>query len=204
MLLSLSVTYITYIGLFGVNVCGSTAVLISDSSLKWHWEGYGLTLHVDDHTLPTDIEMCRINIIASLTGHYEFPEDNHLVSAIFWFRCEPPCGFAKPITVELQHCACSHNTSQLNFVKAVCSQKQLPYRFKRVEGGSFNKHSSFGVFKLNSFSALSITQEGSGERNYLANFLYEEERFRLCFHLYFVVTWNTITHNTVSHCNIVI
>ena len=187
------------LGLAGVDACASMTVVINNFSWEWQWKDFGLELYVENGTLPAGIEQCYISINASLTGLYEFPEDNHLVSAIFWFRCEPPCRFAKPITVELQHCAYSHNTSRLSFVKAVCTQKQLPYTFKQVEGGSFNSHSSFGVLKLNSFSGSGITQKGSEERKYLANFLYREEKLRLCFHLYFVVTWNTITHNTVSH-----
>ena len=188
------------LGLSGVDVCGKTAIIISNSSLDWHWEGFGLKLHVDNNTLPPGIKQCYLNISASLTGHYNFPKGDHLVSAVIWFRCEPPRKFAKSIKVELQHCACSHNTSKLNFVKAVCSQKDLPYAFKRVSRSSFSSHSSFGVLEVNSFSGLGIVQNGSEERNYLANFLYQEERLRPCFQLYFVITWNTLTHHLVS-CN---
>ena len=186
------------IGLPGVDVCGVTAITITNSSLEWQWEGHGLKIHVSENTLPPGIEQCHININASLAGHYEFPEDSHLVSAIFWIRCEPPCRFAKPITVEIQHCACSHNTLKLSFVKAKCTQEHLPYEFKLVENGSFNSHSNYGIVKVNSFSAFGITQNESGERNYLANFLYVEERLSLRFHLYFVVTWNTVIHDQVN------
>ena len=192
--------FLWHVGLSGVDVCGATSIIVTNSSLEWQWEGYGLKVHVGDDTLPAGIEQCRININASLTGHYEFPKDNHLVSAIFWFRCEPPCQFDEPITVELQHCACSHNKSKLNFVKAVCSQKERPYTFKRVARGSFSSHNSFGILQLKSFSGLGVAQEGSEERDYLANFFYKEERIPrtiLCFHLYFAVTWNTATHYKV-------
>ena len=105
----------------------------------------------------------------------------------------------KSINVELQHCAYCYNASKLNFVKAVCSQKELPYEFKRVARSSFSSHSSFGVLEVNSFSGLAIVQKESEERNYLANFFYQEERFRPCFQLYFVITWNTLTHHSVSY-----
>ena len=190
-------------GLSGVDVCGVTAVVITNSSLEWQWEGYGLKIHVGENILPANIERCHININASLTGQYKFPKDEHLVSAIFWFRCEPPCKFNKPITIELQHCALSRNTSQLGFVKAVRTQKQLPYTFKQVKGGSFSSHSSFGVLGFNSFSGTGITQKQSKERKYLVNILYEEEKLRVCFNLYFVVTWNTNTHRTVSNIIII-
>ena len=175
------------------------SIIITNSKWEWQWEGYGLKVRVAENSLPSQIELCHVNINASLAGQYEFPEDEHLVSAVFWFLCEPPCKFAKPITIELQHCALSHNISQLKFVKAVCTQKQLPYTFRQVEGGSFSSHSSFGVLELNSFSGIGITQNQSRERKYLANILYKEERFRICFNLYFVVTWNTVTHRTVSN-----
>lgn len=186
--------------LAGVDVFGITAIVITNSSLEWQWEGYGLKIHVGENTLPLGIEQCPVNINASLTGHYEFPEDEYLVSAIFWFRCELPCRFAKPISLEIQHCACSHNSLRLSFVKAKCIQEQLPYKFKSIDSGSFSGHSSYGIIEVNSFSAFGVTQKGSGERNYLANVLYIEERLSLDlrFHLYFVVTWNTVIHDRVS------
>lgn len=177
-----------------------TALIISNSSLEWQWEGYGLKLHIDEGTLPPGIEQCHLNINASVTGLYKFPEDSYPVSAVFWIRCEPPCQFAKPITVQIQHCACSHNASRLTFVRAVCSQKERPFTFRKLVAGLFSSHSSFGVLELTKFSGLGITQESSEERNYLANILYKEERVPksdLSFHLYFVVIWDTPVHQKV-------
>ena len=185
-------------GLPGVDACGVASIVITNSSLKWQWEGYGLKIYVGDNILPIGVEQCHIDIYSSITGQYKFPEEEYPVSAIFWFRCKPPCKFAKPVTVELQHCALSHNMSKLGFVKAVCTQKQLPYTFRKVEGGSFSSYSSFGVIELNSFSGTGITQKKSKERKYLVNVLYKEEELRVCFNFYFVVTWNTNTHRTVS------
>ena len=75
----------------------------------------------------------------------------------------------------MQHCARSENVAnlKLKFVRAVCSQKQLPYTFKEV-GGDFTRHSSYGVVEVNGFSGLAITQEGSSECNYLTNLLSKE------------------------------
>ena len=190
-----------YIDISGVDVCGRTAFDISNFSLKCQWEEYGLKLFIDDSSLPQGIQQCHLTISASLTGLYQFPENNYLVSPIFWIRCEPPCQFAKPITVEIEHCACPHNASRLTFVRAMCNQKVRPFTFRKLVAGLFSSHSSFGILELTKFSGLGITQEGSKERNYLANILYAEERIRnsdLCFHLYFVVTWNTPTHQKVQ------
>ena len=51
-----------------MDVCGATSIIVTNSSLEWQWEGYGLKVHVGDDTLPAGIEQCRININASLTG----------------------------------------------------------------------------------------------------------------------------------------
>lgn len=141
-------------GMLGVEVCGVIDITVSNSSLEWQWEGFGLKLHVDANTLPSGIEHCCLTVSASLAGQYKFPRDHHLVSAVIWFRCEPPCRFVKPIKVELQHCAYRYNISKLDFVKALCSQKELPYEFKRIARSSFSSHSCFGVLEVNSFSGL--------------------------------------------------
>ena len=70
-------------GLPGMDVCGVTAITITNSSLEWQWEGHGLKIHVGENTLPSGIEQCHINVNASLSGQYEFPEDEYLVSPIF-------------------------------------------------------------------------------------------------------------------------
>ena len=91
------------------------------------WPGYGLRINIPKGCLPAGMEQCTINIKASLAGQYEFPENSHLVSAVFWFHCEDVHKFTRPITVEIQHCAKSENVTnlKLSFVRAICSQKQL-------------------------------------------------------------------------------
>ena len=175
-------------------------VVYSSCAQQITWEGFGLKLHICEGSLPAGMEQCTINIKASLAGHYEFPDNHHLVSAIFWLYCDPLCKFKKPVRVEIQHCARLENASKLNFVRAVCSQKQLPYTFKLL-GGNFTSHCSYGVIDVNSFSGLAVTQEGSEERNYLANLLFKEVKGRhtpVIVELYFVVTCSTDAHRTVS------
>ena len=143
------------------------------------------------------MEQCTINIKASLAGQYEFPDNYHLVSAIFWLRCEPKCIFLNQITLEVNHCAKSENYSKLSFVRAVCSQRHLPYTFERL-GGNFNHYSSYGVIELNCFSGVAVNQEGSKEREYCAMLFYQP-MIGLEFMIHFVVTWDTKTHLSVSH-----
>ena len=186
----------------GVEVCGEmTAVVYSSHGQQIPWPGYGLRLNIPKGCLPAGMEQCIINIKASLAGQYEFPENSHLVSAIFWLRCEDVHKFAKPITVEIQHCAKSENVTNLSlkFVRAVCSQKQLPYAFKQLPGGNFTSHSSYGIIELNSFSGVAVTQEGSKDRKYCSRLFYmplvEKNRKQ---DIDFVVSWNTEAHLTVS------
>ena len=108
--------------------------------------------------------------------------------------------FTRPITVEIQHCARSENVDKLDlgFVRAVCSQKHLPYTFKQL-GGDFTSHSSYGVIELNSFSGVAVTQEGSEDREYCSRlfYMYSSQEVQDC-EIHFVVTWNVEAHLTVS------
>ena len=180
----------------GVEVCGEETIMVySSHALLFTMEGFGLKFHIQEGSLPAGMEQCILQIKASLAGQYEFPENSHLVSAIFWLRCETVHKFTKPITVEIQHCARLENLN-LNFVKALCSQKQLPYTFKQLPGGNFTSHSSYGVIELNSFSGVGITQEGSEDREYCSQLFYLGQP-SLC-KIHFVVTWNIEAHLTVS------
>ena len=188
----------------GVEVCGEmTMVVHSSHAQQITWEGFGLKLHIDEGSLLAGVDQCRLDIKASLAGQYELPDNSYLVSAIFWLRCEPMCKFTKPVTVEMQHCARRENVekAKLTFVRAVCSQKQLPYTFKQL-GGNFSSHSSYGVVDVNSFSGLAITQERTSECYYLANILSKEVEghyARIILDIFFVVVCNTKAHCTVSY-----
>lgn len=160
------------------------------------WEGYGLTLRVPKNCLPPGLEQCTINIKASLSGKYKFPDNSHPVSAIFWIRCEPSCRFRLPISVKIQHCARRNDVSKLSFVKAHCSQEDLPYHFKNLQGSHFHTESSHGTIELDSFSGVCITKEGSEDDEYVASLFYlNHTMFKYEIHL--VVTCDTETHLTV-------
>ena len=179
-----------------VDVCGEmSAVIYSSHDQQITWPDFGLRVLFQAGCLPPDIEQCTVNIKVSIAGQYEFPENSHLVSAIFWFRCETVKKFTRPITVEIQHCAKPEST-KLHFVRAVCCQKQLPYSFKQLPGGIFTSHSSNGVIELNSFSGVGITQERSKDREYCSQLFYLDHPNSCQIH--FVVTWNFEAHLTVS------
>ena len=184
----------------GVEVCGEmTVVVYSSHGQQIIWPGYGLRLNIPKGCLPAGMEKCTINIKASLAGQYEFPENSHLVSAIFWLRCEDVHKFTKPITVEIQHCAKSENVTNLSFVRAVCSQKQLPYTFKQLPWGNFTSHSSYGVIELNSFSGVGVIQEGlTAERHYYSKLFYLSNYCLGGHRIDFIIMWNTEAHINVS------
>ena len=189
----------------GVEICGETSVVLySSRAQQFEWEGFGLKLYIHEGSLPVGMEQCILQIKASLAGLYEFPEDSHLISAVFWFRCKTVHKFIKPITVEIQHCAKAKNISELNFVRAFCSQKQLPYTFKQIAGGNFKSRKSCGVIDLNSFSGIAAIQNKSEERDYCSIVFYHGERrvdmYRgeKMVNIFYVIVWNTEAHLNVS------
>ena len=175
-------------------------MVVTNHRQNFAWEGYGLKLHIPKGCLPAGTEQCTINIKASLAGQYEFPEDTHLVGAIFWLHCVPKCVFMKRISVEINHCAKSENVSKLSFVKVLCTQEELPYTFQRV-GGKFSRYSSYGTIELESFSGLSVAQDGSDEREYCALLFYLHHGI-FSHTIHFVIVWNSEAHLTVSRCSL--
>ena len=193
-----TVTYMSTVDwkLRGVEVCGEMTVVVYSSHYQQiSWPGYGLSLHIPKGCLPAGMEQCTISIKASIGGQYEFPECSHLMSAVFWLHCETVRKFIKPITLQMQHCARASSV-KLKFMKAFCSQKQLPYTFKPLVGGSFSSHSSYGVIELSSFSGVGITQDGSEDKEYCSQLFYLGQP-KSC-EVHFVVTWHLEPHLTVS------
>jgi hypothetical protein len=187
-----------------VSVCGETTLVISNSvSQHLEWKRFGLRINAHEQSLPSGVDQCTIKVMISTAGHYDLPENAHLVSAVFWFQCKPLCKFRKPITIEIQHCAKPENTAKLKFVKAFCNQKPLPYSFKHIEGGHFHASSSYGVLDLDSFSGVAISQEGSADKLYRAKAYFltphilhpQEDQYGIDF----VVTWQTEGHMQVYY-----
>ena len=170
-------------------------MVVTNAQQNFIWEGYGLILHIPEGCLPEGMEQCIIIIKVSLAGQYEFPENCHLVSAIFWLRCKPKCVFRKQLNLEINHCARSEDVSKLSFVKALCSQEELPYTFQKV-GGKFSLNNSYGAVDLDSFSGLGVVQDGSDKREYCAMLFYLYQEIVSCT-IHFVIVWNVEAHLTV-------
>ena len=190
--------------LCGVEVCAKTTVVVTNSKQSFVWEGYGLKLHFQEGCLPEGIEECVITLQASIAGEYKFPENHYLVSAVYWLRPEPRCRFALPISIEIQHCAKQENNTKLRFVKAFCTQQNLPYSFRQLsQSGSFyisdSDDKSYGVLEMNSFSAVAAVQNDSEDRKYAARVFYPLSQ-GINHEIHVVVTWNVEAHCSVSDC----
>ena len=156
----------------GVEVVASTSVIVTNSPQVFHWEGYGFNLHIPQDSLPAGVDQCQLDIKASVAGKYNFPCNLQLVSGVFWVHSHPPGQFQQLLTVEIQHCAKMNSTAKLSFVRAPCSQKNLPYTFKQLEGsGSFIEKTSYGLLELKNFSGLAVAGENV-ERVYTASLYY--------------------------------
>ena len=179
---------------------GETEFTVPNQGGSFEWKGYGLRLHVPEDNLLPGLRECRIKIRASLSGQLQFPEDSDLLSTVFWLSA--PCKFVEPVTLEIQHCAYQEDeaalSSNLSFVSAKCSQKDLPYRFRQVDGGVFTTHSSFGSIKLSHFSGFGITGRKRAPRSYCAH-LYHTMKQTYDWRYYFVLTQDLDAKNTVHY-----
>ena len=182
----------------GVEVIGMTEFTVPSHGINFEWKGYGLKLNIPEESLPGGMEECRFNIRVSLSGQFQLPEDSDLLSPVFWISA--PCKFTKPVTLEIQHCALTVDEtvlSDLHFVSAKCSQKDLPYRFEHLAGGVFTTHSSYGSIQLNHFSGASVAGRKRTPRSYCAH-LYHTMKQIYDWRFYLAITRDLKAHITVS------
>ena len=167
---------------------GGTDFIVSTKGSSFEWVGYGLRLSISKDSLPTDMEECRINIKASLSGLFELPEDSELLSPVFWISAL--CKFKNPVKLEIQHCASRNEASfsDLNFISTKCSQKTLPYTFKQLDGGRFPADSSYGSIQLSHFSGVGVSGRKRTPRSYCAQIYYTIKEEAYDWRVYFVIT----------------
>ena len=169
-------------------VVGETNFVVSTKGSSFEWFGYGLRLSISKDSLPTGMEECRINIKASLSGPFKLPEHSELLSPVFWISAL--CKFKKPVTLEIQHCASREEAyfADLNFISAKCSQKNLPYTFKRLVGGRFSADSSYGSIQLSHFSGVGVSGRKRTPRAYCAQIYYTIKEEASDWRVYFIIT----------------
>ena len=183
----------------GVELTEMTEFTVSTQGFSFEWESRGLKLHIPKESLPADMKEARVNIKTTPYGQFQLPEDSHLLSSIFWIFS--PCKFTKPVTLEIKHCAFSEDEtiiSDLSFVSAKCSQKDLPYRFIKVDGGVFSIHSSYGSIELSHFSGYGVTGRKEIPRMYCVHSYYIKKQ-KCEWRFYVVITRDLAVQNAVSY-----
>ena len=187
-----------------VEVCDRKTFEITPSSTEpLEWEEYGLKLYPQKDCLPPGVDKVSIDILASIAGQYVFPEDCHLISSVFWLRCQPNRTFAKPIKLQMEHCANTDDLTKLTFVRA--STSSLPYSFKELEGGQFfisdckdhKDHRDYGTIELSQFCGVTTCQKGSNEQIYYAGLFFRGKK-SVPDNIHIAVTWNESGHLRVS------
>ncbi len=183
----------------GVDVIGRTTFIVTNAADTFNWTEYGFKLTVPPNSLPAGVDQCQLDIIASTAGDYQFPDDHHLVSGVFWVRPSAPGRFRQQLTMEIQHCAKMTSSTKLSFVRARCSQERLPYRFRQVEGGdSFPENRWYGSLKVTHFSGLAVVGKGA-KIDYTASFYYlTPDSPPPTIEIYFTICKDTKVHNKVS------
>ena len=137
----------------GLDFIGEISVLITSKAQTFHWEDYGLKFHIPPGALPPGMKQCELLIKVGISGQFILPKNTSLVSAVYWLHSEPRCEFSQPLTLEIQHCATSSQTSRLRFAK--CSDTSLPYNFDILEGGDFSQD-AYGRIQLHGFSLIIV------------------------------------------------
>ena len=134
--------------------------IAGDCPQVFHWEKYGFKMSVPQGSLKAN-ETCDVAFKAIAHGRFQFPENTQLVSGVYAIVMTRK--LLQPATIEVEHCVRLKSTEQcscLSFVKAYCTQKDLPYTFEPLEGGHFSPESSVGKISLSRFSKVAITQKG--------------------------------------------
>lgn len=188
----------------GVYVIAETCFVLTKVSQKFEWKECGFKLHVPEGSLPVGLDHCHVKIKVSLSGHFDFPENSELVSAIYWIYS--PHTFVKPLTLEIQHCATNITPSQcarLSFVRTNCTQKELPYNFKELDGGIFKPNTCYGSISVKHFSGIGTVFKGLSRRNYCGE-LYTYKRGLNDWNVDFVVIKNLEACIKAGHMNLLL
>jgi hypothetical protein len=90
----------------------------------------------------------------ALSGHFTFPENGVLVSAVYCFSHDlGDKELRYPVIIEMQHCASANAVNGLCIVRAD-ENSDAPYEFKVIPGGIFDHSDSYGVIELRHFCRI--------------------------------------------------
>ena len=83
------------------------------------------------------------------------------------------------MTVHVQHCGTVENTFDLSFVVAKCTQPDLPYKFKFLDGAwAFRSKQLLGKHFCDTFSGLGIVSKQKRGQSYCARIYVANTRKR--------------------------
>ena len=197
----------------GVDVIDHITFAYTGKAQSFEWLNRGFKIHFPENALPPRVDECRVHIKVSLSGQFDFSRDVELVSGLYWVSSHYV--FTRPVTVEIQHCAQedAQLQSRLTYIVASCSQEELPYQFKTLEGGVFSPSSRYGTINLTHFSGLAITSQPRPRQSLvqkLSRKMHHTRMKRYCAQLYysssgihswevyFAIMWDLELHINVS------
>ncbi len=99
-------------------------------------------------------ETCEVDVKALVGGKFKFPSGSELISAVYAISFTRK--LAKPVRLEIQHCALLKEESQLKYLYFVKASRIPPFEFSPLEGGSFDLNSQFGFIILDQFCLIGI------------------------------------------------
>lgn len=175
-----------------VRIIDETSVQVTTQFREIKWEKYGLKLNI---WRPDNIQTCTITIKASFSGQYDF-RGRHLVSPVFWMKCEPHCNFTHPMRLEIKHCA--ERDACLSMATALC--RESPFYFDEVQDKGNFLETGWGVMKMKTlggfYHGICVVQSGNLKRRYWSNLFCTGSALSRDF--YVAVTWDDRAHITVS------
>ncbi|XP_019857432.1 PREDICTED: uncharacterized protein LOC109585748 isoform X1 [Amphimedon queenslandica] len=151
-------------GLSESQIAGKKLFLVQGGKPQlMNWEEYGLRISVPEDSLSAS-ETVEVSVLALVGGHFKFPDNTRLVSAVYAISTSP---LLKSLRIEMQHCIDLSDPSlckYLKFAVAPVHTASLPYQFSIIEGGEFPPYKRYGYIERSKFCQLAIVGN-EGENN---------------------------------------
>ena len=195
----------------GAEICAEVIFEVPASSVRKHtytWSDHGFQLVVHEGALPPGVT-ATVAVRAVAGESFKLPEGSELVGAFYWITSTHT--FQKEVTVYLQHCAVIENDKEcecFKFLIGKCSQPQLPYQFKIVDG-SFTPDSQVATVSVSEFSIFTIVYNSTlgmslvpipppePKRLYMAQVWYREESLTK-YYIAVIITQRVLTQLKVQ------
>ena len=114
-------------------------------------------MHFPADALPPEVDECQVHVESSLCGQFQLPENMELIGGVYWITTNQE--FAKPVTVEFQHCAIPEHIENLTFIVTKRTVGDLPYKFCILDGGRFSLGTDYGKISLSHFCGVAIASQ---------------------------------------------